>query len=126
MRPTHRRLLFLAAFLFAPMYLTAFAADQHYQGDYKPPQKGPLIGQVNEDVDPAVPGPETVIRIYEDSAGNQVREFSINGSLYQIQVTPYQGTPYYLLDSNGDGLFESRFFGRQPQLALPQWVLFRF
>jgi len=77
-------------------------------------------------LDPEIAGPETVIRKYEDAQGNEVREYVVNGAVFQIQVIPYNGVPYYLLDVNGDGLFENRFQGYQPRIVVPQWVLFRF
>ncbi|MBF0126040.1 MAG: DUF2782 domain-containing protein [Magnetococcales bacterium] len=90
------------------------------------PAKGPLVSELKEDLDPAIPGPETVIRKYEDAQGNQVREFAINGAVFEIQVVPANGPPYYLIDNDGDGLFETRLNGYEPKLVVPQWVLFRF
>lgn len=90
------------------------------------PTKGPLVSELKEDLDPNIPGPETVIRKFEDAQGNQVREFLINGALFEIQVLPVNGPPYYLIDNDGDGLFESRFNGYEPKLMVPQWVFFRF
>ncbi|HIJ82670.1 MAG: hypothetical protein HW380_3925 [Magnetococcales bacterium] len=90
------------------------------------PQKGAMVTQFREDLTSEVDGPETVIRKYEDEHGNQVFEFIINGSLFQLQVIPADGIPYLLIDTNGDGLFDSRMNGHEPKLVLPQWVLFRF
>ncbi|MEO5377241.1 MAG: DUF2782 domain-containing protein [Magnetococcus sp. DMHC-6] len=90
------------------------------------PQKGPLISELKEDLNPDLPGPETLIRKYEDASGNQVVEFSINGSVFQYQVIPHGGVPYYLVDKDGDGLFENRFNGHEARLVVPQWVLFKF
>jgi hypothetical protein len=50
----------------------------------------------------------------------------IQGSVFQIQVIPANGPSYYLIDTDGDGLFESRSHGHEPQYAVPQWVLFRY
>ncbi|MBF0402142.1 MAG: DUF2782 domain-containing protein [Magnetococcales bacterium] len=93
---------------------------------FEVPRKGPLISELREDLDPEVPGPETVIRRYEDYKGNTVREFLINGQLFQIEVIPTNGPPYYLIDVTGNGLFQERHVGYQPRLVVPQWVLFRF
>lgn len=90
------------------------------------PRKGPMISELREDLDPDVPGPETVIRRYEDYKNNTVREFLINGMLFQIEVIPNNGPPYYLIDVEGNGLFQERYVGYQPRLVVPQWVLFRF
>ena len=93
---------------------------------YQPPGKGPLVSELREDVDPKVPGPETIIRNYADGWGGQVREFIMGGAIYQIEVVPYNGLPYLLIDKDGDGLFETRFRGNELRLIVPQWVLFRF
>ncbi len=90
------------------------------------PKRGPLISELREDLDPEIAGPETIIRKYEDGAGNEVREYVINGAIFQIQVIPFNGPPYYLMDVNGDGLFEHRYRGYEPRIIVPQWVLFRF
>ncbi|MBF0341066.1 MAG: DUF2782 domain-containing protein, partial [Magnetococcales bacterium] len=86
------------------------------------PVKGPLVSELREP-DPDHPGHVTVIRKYEDSQGNQVREFSVQGAIYQIQVIPVNAPAYYLIDPNGDGLFESMSNGHEPQFVVPQWVL---
>ena len=90
------------------------------------PRKGPMISELREDLDPDIPGAETVIRRYEDSKGNTTREFLINGQLFQIEVIPVNGPPYYLIDVEGNGLFQERHVGYLPRLVVPQWVLFRF
>jgi hypothetical protein len=54
-----------------------------------------------------------------------VEEFRSNGRLYMIKVTPKIGSPYYLVDSMGDGKFarqESLDSGFRP----PQWILKKF
>lgn len=90
------------------------------------PQKGNVVGEFREDATKEIAGPETVIRLYEDSSGNRVREFIINGFTFQIEVLPYGGIPYYLFDTDGDGLFEVRTHADEPRLVVPQWILFRF
>ncbi|MBF0108641.1 MAG: DUF2782 domain-containing protein [Magnetococcales bacterium] len=90
------------------------------------PHKGALATQFREDLSNEIAGPETVVRKYEDEQGNQVFEFIINGSVFQLQVIPANGRPYLLIDTNGDGLFDSKFHGHEPRLMVPQWVLFRF
>ncbi|MEO5341151.1 MAG: DUF2782 domain-containing protein [Magnetococcus sp. MYC-9] len=90
------------------------------------PRKGPLISELREPTDPEHPDQETVIRRYEDSKGNTVREYLINGMLFQIEVVPVSGPPYYLIDVEGSGTFQERHVGYQPRLVVPQWVLFRF
>lgn len=134
-------LLWVAALLCGTMTVAGAAEDEPAQNmsmepelkkeyvrpeGHELPPKGELVGEFREDVSKEIPGPETVIRLYEDNAGNQVREFVINGFTFQIEVTPYGGIPYYLLDTDGDGLFEVRTHADEPRLVVPQWILFRF
>lgn len=90
------------------------------------PHKGALTNQYSEDLNDELDGPETIIRKYEDEHGNQVIEYAINGSVFELQVIPANGKPYLLIDTNGDGLFDSRLNGHEPRLMVPQWVFFRF
>jgi len=57
-----------------------------------------------------------------------IEEYRVNGRLYKIKVTPKVGPAYYLVDSDGDGSFETRRASSdlEPDLLIPQWVLFRW
>ncbi|NNE06895.1 MAG: DUF2782 domain-containing protein [Xanthomonadales bacterium] len=61
-----------------------------------PPPIPPKI--TGEEVEPSV-----VIRRQEDKL---VEEYSINGRVYMVKVTPDKGLPYYYLDEDGDGMLE--------------------
>lgn len=57
-----------------------------------------------------------------------IEEYRLNGRLYKIKVTPKNAPPYFLVDSDGDGSFETR-RGQsdlEPDIMIPQWVLFRW
>ena len=57
-----------------------------------------------------------------------IEEYRVNGRLYKIKVTPKHAPPYYLVDKDGDGAFESQLpgDGPEPDIMIPQWVLFRW
>ena len=57
-----------------------------------------------------------------------VEEYRVNGRLYKIKVIPKVGPPYYLIDKNGSGDFETVPVGSdlEPDIMIPQWVLFRW
>ena len=59
---------------------------------------------------------------------DRVEEHRVNGRLYMIKVTPSHGTPYYLVDPNGDGGFVREEFGGQSEkhLSVPMWVIHSF
>ena len=56
----------------------------------------------------------------------RVEEFSINNQIYMIKITPAKGYPYYLVDTTGDGNFDTRRAGLDQNVVVPQWVLFRW
>lgn len=127
--PVRIRLFRLLSSLFFLLFTTlpAGADEPLVQKDGHPlPKKGPMVSQFREDLSDEIDGPETVVRKYEDGQGNQVLEFLINGAIFEIQVIPADGRPYLLIDTKGDGLFDSRFNGHEPRLVVPQWVFFRF
>jgi hypothetical protein len=67
--------------------------------------------------------PEVVITPKEQG---RVKEYRVNGQLYMIEIIPTKGVPYYLIDMNGDGLFESRRNQLEPNLAVPRWPILRW
>lgn len=69
--------------------------------------------------------PEVNIIQREDKT---IEEYRVNGRLYKIKVTPKVGPEYYLVDSDGDGSFETRRTASplEPDIMIPQWVLFRW
>lgn len=53
-------------------------------------------------------------------------QYRINGQLYMIKVTPpHGGTPYYLIDSRGDGTW-SRQESMDSGIRVPMWVIHNF
>ncbi len=61
-----------------------------------PPPIPPKI--TREQVEPSV-----VIRQQEDKL---VEEYSLNGRIYMVRITPANGPSYYYLDEDGDGQLE--------------------
>lgn len=55
---------------------------------------------------------------------NQIEEYSLNGEVYMVKVTPPSGKSYYLHreDRNGDWVHD----GPTRPLSVPKWILFRF
>jgi hypothetical protein len=65
------------------------------------------------------------VRIVEKEDGS-VHEYRLNGRLYAIKVVPSVGKPYFLVDSNGDGDFDTRRREIGGGLLIPSWVLLRW
>lgn len=64
--------------------------------------------------------PQVTIIHREDAT---IEEYRVNGRLYKIKVTPVIGPPYYLVDRNGDGKFNTRINNIYEDIPVPQWVL---
>ena len=56
----------------------------------------------------------------------RVEEYRINNRIYMLKITPAKGYPYYLVDSNGDGNFDTRRPRLTSKFVIPQWVLLRW
>jgi hypothetical protein len=52
-----------------------------------------------------------------------VYEYRVKGQLYMVKVEPIVGPPFFLVDTNGDGILDVQ-DQRPPDLAVPQWLLF--
>ena len=55
-----------------------------------------------------------------------VEEYRINGRLFMIKIQPRKGPPYYLIDSDGDGVLDSRQDDLDPNMPVPSWVILRW
>lgn len=54
-----------------------------------------------------------------------IYEYRINGAVYMLKVQPVAGPAYYLVDTNGDGSFETH--TEDPRnITVNQWILFRW
>lgn len=84
----------------------------------QPPKLEPLPEPPPMPAGDAALEPEvTILKRGEDT----VQEYRLRGKLYMIKVTPPHGTPYYLIDHEGNGVM-----ARQdvlPTLAVPMWVI---
>jgi len=68
-----------------------------------PPIPDPLPPKIQDRDDQIQP--QVVIR-QED--GRTVEEYSVGGVIYMVKITPDAGPAYYLIDTTGDGDFDSR------------------
>ncbi|MEE4296135.1 MAG: DUF2782 domain-containing protein [Wenzhouxiangella sp.] len=74
-----------------------------------PPIPEPLPPKIQDQDDQIQP--QVVIR-QED--GRTVEEYSVGGVVYMVKVTPDAGPAYYLIDTTGDGDFDSRHEHMEP------------
>ena len=95
------RILILAAWF--AISGVAWAQDAGEESDpAAPPPIPPKVP--GEEVEPSV--------VITEREGERIEEYSLNGRVYMVKITPIKGPPYYYLDEDGDGLqdsFEARF-----------------
>lgn len=53
-----------------------------------------------------------------------ITEYSVNGSVYMVKITPESGPAYYMVDTDGDGNLETRRSELEKGMDIPQWLLF--
>jgi len=106
----HPRLIF--ALVLLTLGLTANAADKE---DLLVPPPPPKL-QSGESIEPEV----NIIK-RKDATEEQ---YSINGQVYAVKITPVGGPAYYLIDTDGDGSLETTQNDIERGLNVPQWILF--
>lgn len=67
---------------------------------------------------------EPQVRIIEEE-GARVEEYSIQGRLLYVRITPANGYPYYLFDTDGDGSLDRR-TNNLDNPPINQWILHRW
>ena len=111
--------LSLAAALLAPF---SVFADGHEEGT---PEADPVLESPDWS-DPVVSGEalEPEITIIPGKDGGTITEYSVNGEVYKVKITPAFGPPYYLIDHDGDGEFDCKVNNVYDDICVSQWVLF--
>ncbi|HXR02631.1 MAG TPA: DUF2782 domain-containing protein [Pseudomonas sp.] len=78
----------------------------------------PLMALAADDQGPSA---EPDVTIGKDG-DNFVQEYKANGFVYAVKITPKHGKPYYLV--RADGTSGQFIRSDQPDMLIPQWVLF--
>lgn len=65
---------------------------------------------------------EPEINIREGAEG-LIYEYRVRGRVYMVKIQPQVGPPYYLLDTNGDGILDAQ-SDSPMNAAVQQWVLY--
>lgn len=81
-------------------------------------EKVPTIPDEAED-SRNIPEPEVRIIRKKDTV---IEEYRVNGRVRFVKITPSSGSPYYMIDTDGDGILETRDdnFTNPP---INQWIL---
>ncbi|VAX00155.1 hypothetical protein MNBD_GAMMA22-1156 [hydrothermal vent metagenome] len=124
MNKQSRQLAFLTVFLMPQLALAEVApppAADFKKSKKSVPIKTPAVNhdKPNEQQE-QFPVPELVIR-YKDGA--KIEEYRVNGQLRYSKITPASGPAYYLIDTNGDGIFDKR-HDHLENPPIQQWLLY--
>ena len=103
--------------LFFLILLLALLAPVNAQEDRAAPPP-PLPEEPTDQL----PEPEVKIIHREDRIVEEVR---VNGQLRYVKITPNKGVPYYLVDTDGDGVLDQQ-FNSLDNPNLNQWILLRW
>jgi len=89
--------------------------------------------QAGQSTAAAVPAPppipseeETIVpdvTIIEDDEG-RIEKYSVNGDVYMIKITPKSGPAYYITDTDGDGVLETRSHELAADFHINQWMIY--
>ena len=97
MRATNKTLLVLTA-LFCN-FAWAQQQDESNSDPAAPPPIPPIPPKVQgEEIEPSV--------VITEREGERIEEYSQNGRVYMVKITPVKGPAYYYMDENGDGQLE--------------------
>ena len=103
--------------LFYLILLLALLAPVHAEEDRTAPP--PPLPEEPAD---QMPEPEVKIIHREDRI---VEEVSVNGQLRYVKITPKKGVPYYIVDTDGDGVLDQQ-FNSLDNPNINQWILLRW
>lgn len=102
------------------LFTGAALAQEPPEGDADVPAPPPLPERAPQ---PDIPPPTVTIRRRD---GQLVEEYSIQGRVYMVRVTPENAPPYYLVDMDGDGELQRTDTEVGPHILPPHWVIFEW
>ena len=106
------KILWIAILLFAGLFTNAALAQQDDTATQRAAAEeaesdAPLAPPPIPPIPPKITSeePDDVVRITEKD-DEMIEEYSRNGRVYMVKVTPAKGLPYYYMDEDGDGQLE--------------------
>jgi len=120
MTPSLKKLFITSLFMLLAAQTTARAAEPLPPPNFSNPE------QTDEEIPSSVPSPGddtdvTIIR-RKDAVVEEVR---VKGKLRYAKITPTKGKPYYLYDSDGDGVLDATETDLK-KANVNQWILMQW
>ncbi len=106
--------LLISVFLMPHIALAANSQDNLELLEEVPPPPKVVDGE------PLEAEPQVTIR---KKGKETIEEYSVNGQVYMMKVTPEHGVPYYLHKEDDGGWVND---GPNKPLSIPSWIIFRF
>ena len=102
------KLLGLFRLACVPLMLIFASMQLFAQQDLEKPPEIPPADTKEQALPPKVQDEqiEPTVTIHEEKEG-RVEEYSLNGQVYMVKVTPKAGPAYYYIDTDGDGVLET-------------------
>lgn len=116
MKHTLTVLFTLSGLLLNPAFCAEKDAEQPSLVELPEPPPIPKKLESGEALEPTV--------TIKESENKTIEEYSVNGRIYAVKITPKGGTPYYLVDVDGDGSLDTRRNSLDPNFLVNNWVLF--
>jgi len=129
-----RIVILLALFAIAPLVRAADSSDSSGALPDAPPPPPPPPASAPGTKAPNLPAPSvgngdqrslqpqvTIIQ----RKHTKIEEYRIHGRLKYVKITPDKGAPYYLIDTNGDGMLDTR-SDNLKNPPINQWILFQW
>ena len=112
------------AMLAASTFFFGLAMAQPETAENTDPAAPPPIAPVVP-IPPKVPGEEIEPSVViTERKGQRIEEYTLNGRVYMVKITPVKGPAYYYLDEDGDGALELRESDRKMNPVQPvYWKL---
>lgn len=70
--------------------------------------------------------PAVEVTIRQRGDRGSIEEYRAGGILYMVKIVPARGVPYYLVDTDGDGNYETRYSELEEGMLIPAWVVLRW
>jgi hypothetical protein len=113
----------LAAMLAAPVAAQQGTSEKlERMPDIPPPPPAPDVIK-SDDVNRAAEEELEPSVTIKTEGEKKIEEYRIRGRLYMVKVINKGAPPYYLIDRDGDGLFESRRSELNPRIFVPLWAI---
>ncbi|MGB0237844.1 MAG: DUF2782 domain-containing protein [Cycloclasticus sp.] len=107
----------LAVFLVStPLYTSFASANETPPAVLPEPPELPSQIVSGENMSPDI----TITRKKKET----ITEYSVNGSVYMVKISPENAPAYYMIDTDGDGNLETRRSALEKGMNIPQWLLF--